>query len=60
MPANLAGLPAISVPVGVDKNNLPIGVQLMAPRFQEAELLKIANNIEKEVAFKRDNLNYII
>ena len=60
VPANLAGLPAISVPVGVDKNNLPIGVQLMAPRFQEAELLKIANNIEKEVAFKRDNLNYII
>ena len=37
--ANLAGLPAASVPVGFSKQNLPIGVQLMAPHFEEQRLL---------------------
>jgi aspartyl-tRNA(Asn)/glutamyl-tRNA(Gln) amidotransferase subunit A len=36
--ANLTGNPAISVPVGKDENGLPIGVQLMAKNFHEAEL----------------------
>ena len=33
---NLAGLPAISIPVGLDKNNLPIGMQLISNRFCES------------------------
>ena len=37
--ANVAGIPAISVPCGKDKQGLPIGLQLMADDFQETELL---------------------
>jgi aspartyl-tRNA(Asn)/glutamyl-tRNA(Gln) amidotransferase subunit A len=40
--ANLAGIPAISVPCGFTQDNLPIGLQLMAPHFAEDRLLQIA------------------
>ena len=43
--ANLAGIPAISFPAGEDHNNLPIGMQLMAPRFEERKLLSLAQSI---------------
>ncbi len=43
---NLAGLPAISVPCGFTKRNLPIGVQLIGQPFQEANLLAIAHAYE--------------
>ncbi|WP_153556690.1 Asp-tRNA(Asn)/Glu-tRNA(Gln) amidotransferase subunit GatA [Roseimaritima sediminicola] len=38
--ANLAGIPAISLPAGHDENNLPLGVQLQAPPLGEAALLR--------------------
>jgi len=41
--ANVAGVPGISVPCGKDKNGLPIGLQLMADDFEEAELLRFSN-----------------
>ena len=37
--ANLSSLPAISIPCGFDKNNMPIGLQLMSGKLQEEELL---------------------
>lgn len=40
LPANLAGIPGISLPVGFDKKGLPIGMQLFAPHFEEARLLE--------------------
>ncbi|TWU00206.1 Glutamyl-tRNA(Gln) amidotransferase subunit A [Botrimarina colliarenosi] len=40
--ANLAGLPAISVPCGMSKSGLPIGLQLMAPPLEEERLLRAA------------------
>ncbi|MHB8261961.1 MAG: Asp-tRNA(Asn)/Glu-tRNA(Gln) amidotransferase subunit GatA [Bacteroidia bacterium] len=40
--ANIAGIPAISIPVGVNENNMPIGLQLMAAPFEEAILLSAA------------------
>ena len=43
---NLAGLPGISVPCGSCKNGLPIGVQLIADQKQDAELLKLAKEVE--------------
>jgi aspartyl-tRNA(Asn)/glutamyl-tRNA(Gln) amidotransferase subunit A len=43
---NLAGLPAISVPCGFTRSNLPIGVQLIGQPFQEANLLAIAHAYE--------------
>jgi aspartyl-tRNA(Asn)/glutamyl-tRNA(Gln) amidotransferase subunit A len=41
--ANLAGIPGISVPAGVDNQNLPVGLQLLGKQFDEATLLKVAD-----------------
>ncbi len=41
--ANLAGIPAISLPCGLTTSGLPIGLQLMGPHFAEASLLRIAH-----------------
>jgi len=40
--ANLAGIPAISIPCGKDKNGLPIGLQLQADKLEEKKLLQVA------------------
>lgn len=44
--ANLAGLPGISVPAGFTSAGLPIGLQLMAPPFEEERLLRAARMFE--------------
>jgi aspartyl-tRNA(Asn)/glutamyl-tRNA(Gln) amidotransferase subunit A len=49
--ANLAGIPGISVPCGFDDNNLPIGLQILAPPFGEDKLLRIARMLEKETSW---------
>ena len=51
VPANLAGLPAISLPAGLDDTGLPLGVQLIANRWEERKLLNIAFNLEKSLQF---------
>ncbi len=53
VPVNLAGLPAISVPAGYDKNNLPLGLQLVGKPFDEQTILNLALAIEKRANFKR-------
>ncbi len=47
--ANLAGLPAISIPCGLHDDTLPLGVQLMAPRFEESRLLRVASHWEAKL-----------
>lgn len=47
--ANLCGIPAISVPCGFDNYNMPIGIQLMANRFNEHILLNTAYTLENEL-----------
>lgn len=45
--ANMAGIPAISLPSGVhESTNMPLGMQLMAPAFQEATLLSFAAGVD--------------
>ncbi len=44
--ANLAGLPGVSVPCGFTKAGLPIGLQLLAPPFEEERLLRAARTYE--------------
>ncbi|MEO8256809.1 MAG: Asp-tRNA(Asn)/Glu-tRNA(Gln) amidotransferase subunit GatA [Acidobacteriota bacterium] len=46
--ANLAGLPAISVPCGFTADRLPVGLQLTGRRFGEATLLRLADAYERE------------
>ncbi len=46
VPANLAGLPAISIPAVSDGDSLPVGIQLVAPQLAEARLLQIAHRVE--------------
>lgn len=43
LPANLAGAPGISFNCGFDKNNLPVGLQLIGPHFREDLLLRVAH-----------------
>ncbi len=45
--ANLAGIPALSVPAGLDSQGLPIGLQIMGEHFQEQKILNIALAVEK-------------
>jgi aspartyl-tRNA(Asn)/glutamyl-tRNA(Gln) amidotransferase subunit A len=47
MPANVAGLPAISVPCGFSANNLPIGMQVIGHAFEDARVLRIADAYER-------------
>jgi amidase len=44
--ANLAGLPALTVPAGRDSDGLPVGVQIVGPRWSEVRLLEIATALE--------------
>ncbi|RPH95390.1 Asp-tRNA(Asn)/Glu-tRNA(Gln) amidotransferase subunit GatA [candidate division KSB1 bacterium] len=45
-PANLAGVPALSIPIGKDGNRLPIGVQIQGPHFSEELILRLGDQIE--------------
>lgn len=45
--ANLAGVPAISLPLWKSKKNMPIGIQLMAPAFKEQDLLTFSQYLMK-------------
>ncbi|KZC05626.1 PREDICTED: glutamyl-tRNA(Gln) amidotransferase subunit A, mitochondrial [Dufourea novaeangliae] len=52
-PANMAGIPAINVPIKLSKNGLPLSLQLMAPSFNEERLLTVAKWIEQRVKFPK-------
>ena len=54
VPVNLSGLPAISVPAGYDKNNLPLGLQLIGKPFDEQTILNLSLAIEKRANFNRN------
>lgn len=47
--ANIAGLPSLSIPFGKGDNGLPLGIQLMAKKFDEATIYKFAKFIETKI-----------
>jgi aspartyl-tRNA(Asn)/glutamyl-tRNA(Gln) amidotransferase subunit A len=51
VPASLAGLPAISLPTGLDKDGLPLGLQLIAKPFDEVTLFRAAQALENSAKF---------
>lgn len=52
VPVNIAGLPAISIPGGFDKDGLPIGIQFISSYFEEEKLLNVAYTFEQNTDFK--------
>jgi aspartyl-tRNA(Asn)/glutamyl-tRNA(Gln) amidotransferase subunit A len=51
IPANLAGVPAISIPSGLDEGGLPVGLQITAPVLSERLLLRVAHALEGAIGF---------
>ena len=47
IPVNMAGLPALSVPVGKNSEGLPIGLHIIGKTYDEATIYKLASNIEE-------------
>ena len=52
VPINLAGLPAISIPAGLDSKGYPLGLQIIGKAFEEQNILNIAYSMEKEINFQ--------
>ena len=53
VPANLAGIPAISIPAGQDNQGRPLGLQLISKALEEQKILNIAFSMEKKISFKQ-------
>src|SRR5207253_1058046 len=51
VPANLAGLPALSVPAGLSDDGLPLGLQVIGRAFDEETVLRVGEVIEKAAQF---------
>jgi aspartyl-tRNA(Asn)/glutamyl-tRNA(Gln) amidotransferase subunit A len=49
--ANLAGIPALSIPCGFTKDHLPIGLQFMGRHFDEETLLKVGHHFQQKTDF---------
>ena len=52
IPVNMAGLPGLNMPIGFDKNHMPIGMQIIGPSFEEAKIYQLASILEKELNLK--------
>ena len=52
VPVNIAGLPGMSLPVSLDKEGMPIGVQLIGKHFDEETIFRAAYTLEQEVKFR--------
>ncbi|ADL13545.1 Asp-tRNA(Asn)/Glu-tRNA(Gln) amidotransferase subunit GatA [Acetohalobium arabaticum] len=51
IPANLAGLPGVSIPCGFDSAGLPIGLQILGDHFAEEKLIQVAYTFEQNTDF---------
>ena len=54
VPINLAGLPAISIPAGLDSKGYPLGLQIIGKAFDEQNILNIAYSMEEQIDFKNE------
>ncbi|MCI9178239.1 MAG: Asp-tRNA(Asn)/Glu-tRNA(Gln) amidotransferase subunit GatA [Clostridia bacterium] len=54
VPVNVAGLPGISIPCGIDSKGMPIGMQLIGNKFAEETLLNAAYTFEQEIKFREN------
>ena len=59
VPVNIAGLPAVSIPCGFNEEGLPVGLQLIGNRFEEAKILNIAyafESVTRDTLFKSPDM----
>ena len=49
IPVNMAGLPGLNIPVGFDKNHMPIGMHIIGNKFEEAEMYRLGSFIEEKL-----------
>jgi aspartyl-tRNA(Asn)/glutamyl-tRNA(Gln) amidotransferase subunit A len=56
--ANLAGIPAISVPCAFTSEGLPVGLQILGPHFEERLLVRVASALEQDLALCRPPLRW--
>lgn len=49
IPVNMAGLPGMSIPMGKDQDNMPIGLHIIGNRFEEAKMYQLAYDLEKKL-----------
>ena len=54
IPVNMAGIPGLNMPIGFDKNHMPIGMQIIANSCEEAKIYKLASALEKELNLELD------
>ena len=52
---NIAGLPGISIPCGVDKEGMPVGMQLIGNKFCEETILNAAYTFEQKIKFRENH-----
>jgi len=52
VPANLAGVPAVSVPAGLSGDGLPLGLQITGRAFDEETVLQVAQALERAASFR--------
>ena len=52
VPVNIGGIPAVSIPGGVDQSGMPIGLQLIGPILTEDRILKAAYVLEQALDFR--------
>ena len=50
--ANLSGIPSLAIPYNFTKNGLPLGFQIMGPRFSESVLFELGKLFEKATGYK--------
>jgi len=55
--ANLCGIPAISIPFKFNKQNLPLGFQIMGPKYSENILFSLAYSFEKYISYRPQVVN---
>jgi len=53
LPPSLAGIPALSTPMGFDDANMPLGLQLAAPAFEESRIIAAAYALEQATDYTR-------
>ena len=57
VPINPVGIPAMSIPAGFTKENLPVGMQIIGPHFGEGQIIEVADAFQEATDFHKKKPN---